>query len=45
LKIANRPARSNSTTGVISMNVQADRKCESFEIAKQPGVDVAVLDV
>lgn len=47
LKIADRPARRNRTEGVISLDVQADRKGEFFEFVHQPGVDVevAVLDV
>src|ERR1700674_5340304 len=47
LKVADRPARRNRTTGVIALDVQADRKGEFFKIVRQPGVDVevAVLDV
>lgn len=47
LKIADRPARRTSATGPISLDVQADRKGEFFEILRQPGVDaeIAVLDV
>ena len=47
LKVADRPARRTHTSGVISLDVQADRKGEFFEIVRQPGVDVevAVLDV
>ena len=47
LKIADRPARRTRTTGVIALDVQADRKGEFFEIVRRPGVDVevAVLDV
>jgi hypothetical protein len=47
LKIADRPARRARMSGVISLDVQADRKGEFFEIARQPGIDVevAVLDV
>ena len=47
LKIAARLARSNRTTGPISLDVQADRKGEFFEIVRQPGAEaeVAVLDV
>ena len=47
LKIADRMPGRNRTTGVISLDVQTDRKGEFFEITKQPGVDVevAVLDV
>ena len=45
LKVADRPARRAS--GVISLDVQADRKGEFFEIARQPGAEaeIAVLDV
>ena len=47
LKVADRPSRRNRTTGVISLDVQADRKGEFFEIVRQPGADaeIAVLDV
>src|SRR6059036_3967482 len=47
LKIADRPARRSRTSGVISLDVQADRKGEFFEIVKQPGAEaeIAVLDV
>jgi hypothetical protein len=47
LKIADRPARRTRTSGPISLDVQADRKGEFFEILYQPSVDVevAVLDV
>jgi hypothetical protein len=47
LKVADRPTRRNRTAGVISLDVQADRKGEFFEIARQPGADpeVAILDV
>ena len=47
LKVADRPARSNRTSGPISLDVQTDRKGEFFEITRQPGfdVEVAVLDV
>ena len=47
LKVADRPARRNRTSGVISLDVQADRKGEFFEIVRQPGAEaeVAVLDV
>ncbi len=47
LKIADRPARRNRTAGVVSLDVQADRKGEFFEIVRQPGaeVEIAVLDV
>ena len=47
LKFADRPARRSRTSGVISLDVQADRKGEFFEIVRQPGAEaeVAVLDV
>src|ERR1022692_4922418 len=45
LKFADPLAGRNRTTGVISLDVQADRKGEFFEIVRQPGVEVAVLDV
>jgi hypothetical protein len=45
LKVADRPTRRNRTSGVISLDVQADRKGEFFEIVRQAGAEVAVLDV
>jgi hypothetical protein len=47
LKIADRPVRRSRMTGPFSLDVQADRKGEFFEILCQPGADaeVAVLDV
>ena len=47
LKVADRPARRSRTPGVISLDVQADRKGEFFEIVRQPGAEaeIAVLDV
>jgi hypothetical protein len=47
LKVADRPTRRSHTSGVISLDVQADRKGEFFEIVRQPGAEaeVAVLDV
>ncbi|OAI48458.1 hypothetical protein AYO44_07005 [Planctomycetaceae bacterium SCGC AG-212-F19] len=42
LKVADRPARRFRTTGVISLDVQTDRKGEFFEIVRQPGADAAV---
>jgi hypothetical protein len=47
LKVADRPSRRTRTAGVISLDVQADRQGEFFEIVKQPGAaaEVAVLDV
>src|SRR5436309_10706821 len=47
LKVADRPSRRTRTAGVISLDVQADRRGEFFEIVRQPGADaeVTVLDV
>jgi hypothetical protein len=47
LKVADRPTRRSRTSGVISLDVQADRKGEFFEIVHQPGAEaeIAVLDV
>src|SRR5437870_9452182 len=47
LKVVDRPARRSRTSGVISLDVQADRKGEFFEIVRQPGseAEIAVLDV
>ena len=47
LKVADRPSRRNRTTGVVSLDVQADRKGEFFEIVRQPWAEaeIAVLDV
>jgi hypothetical protein len=47
LKVADRPSRRTRTSGVISLDVQADRKGEFFEIVRQPGAEaeIAVLDV
>ena len=47
LKVADRPSRRSRTSGAISLDMQADRKGEFFEIIRQPGaeVEVAVLDV
>ena len=45
LKVADRPTRRSRTPGVISLDVQADRKGEFFEIVRQAGAVVAVLDV
>jgi hypothetical protein len=47
LKIADRLPGRNRTTGVISLDVQTDRKGEFFKITRQLGVEVevAVLDV
>src|SRR5262245_1222855 len=47
LKVADRPSRRSRTAGVMSLDVQNDRKGEFFEIVRQPGAEaeVAVLDV
>jgi hypothetical protein len=47
LKVAERPTGRSRTAGVLSLDVQADRKGEFFEIVRQRGTDVevAVLDV
>jgi hypothetical protein len=47
LKVADSPSRRNRTAGAISLDVQADRKGEFFEIVRPVGADVevAVLDV
>ena len=47
LKVADHPTRSSRTSGVISLDVQSDRRGEFFEIVCQPGAEaeVAVLDV
>src|SRR6266480_1117039 len=47
LKVADRPTRRNRLAGVISLDVQTDRKGEFFEIVRQRGVEaeIAVLDV
>lgn len=47
LKVADRPSRRTRMAGVISLDVQADRKGEFFEIVKRPGAEaeIAVLDV
>src|SRR3954470_23835656 len=47
LKVAARPSRRTRTPGVISLDVQADRKGEFFEIVRRPGAEaeIAVLDV
>ncbi len=47
LKVADRPSRRFRTSGVISLDVQSDRRGEFFEIAKRPGaeVEVVILDV
>src|SRR6516165_6990414 len=47
LKIADRPSRRSRTVGVVSLDVQTDRKGEFFEILRQPDseAEIAVLDV
>jgi hypothetical protein len=47
LKLSDRPARRGRMAGVVSLDVQADRKGEFFEIVQQPGAEaeIAVLDV
>jgi hypothetical protein len=47
LKVTDRPSRRSRTAGVISLDVQTDRKGDFFEIVRQPdaAVEVAVLDV
>ena len=47
LKVADRPSWRSRTSGVISLDVQADRRGEFFEIVRPAGseAEVAVLDV
>jgi hypothetical protein len=45
LKIADHPTHRGRTTGAISLDVQADRKGEFFQIVRQPGADISVLNV
>jgi hypothetical protein len=47
LKVADHPTRRGRSGGVISLDVQTDRKGEFFEIVRPPGAEaeVAVLDV
>jgi hypothetical protein len=47
LKVTDRPTRRSLTAGVVSLDVQADRKGEFFEIVRPAGAEaeVAVLDV
>lgn len=47
LKIAETPTRRNRTSGPVSLDVQADRKGEFFEIFRAPDAEteIAVLDV
>src|SRR6202035_5735672 len=46
-RVPAQPARRSRTSGVVSLDVQTDRKGEFFEIAPQPGseAEIAVLDV
>jgi hypothetical protein len=47
LKVADRPSRRGRAPAAILLDVQADRKGEFFELARQPGAEaeVTVLDV
>jgi len=48
LKVADQPSRRfRSAAGVISLDIQSDRRGEFFEVAQPPGTDVevAVLDI
>ncbi len=47
LKVADRPSRRSRTSGVISLDVQTDRKGEFFEIVRPLGTEaeIAILDV
>ena len=47
LKVADRPSRRSRTAGVISLDVQTDRKGEFFQIARRPDAEaeVSLLDV
>ena len=47
LRVTDRPTRRRRSAGVISLDVQADRKGEFFEVVRQPGAEaeIAVLDV
>jgi hypothetical protein len=45
LKVADRAARRSRMSGVLSLAVQTDRKGEFFELVRQPGAEIAVLDV
>jgi hypothetical protein len=46
LKIAERPAhRARTTAGLVSLDVQADRRGEFFQIFQQPEAEISVLDV
>ena len=47
LKVADRPSRRTRTAGAVSLDVQADRAGEFFEIVRRPDADaeVVVLDV
>jgi hypothetical protein len=45
LKVADRPSRRTPTRGILSLDVQADRKGEFFEIVPWPEAEITVLDV
>jgi hypothetical protein len=47
LRVTDQPTRRNRTSGVVSLDVQADRKGEFFEIVRPPEseAEVTVLDV
>jgi hypothetical protein len=47
LKVTDQPTRRSRLAGVVSLDVQTDRKGEFFEVIEPPGADVAVevLDV
>jgi hypothetical protein len=47
LKVADRPSRLSRTAGVVTRDVQSDRKGEFFEVVRPPGTEaeIAVLDV
>ncbi len=47
LKVADRPSRRSRTSAAVSLDVQADRKGEFFEIAREPGAEaeIVVLDL
>src|SRR6516165_5349705 len=47
LKVADRPSRRNRTAGVISLDVQTDRKGEFFQIVRRldAEAEISVLDV
>jgi hypothetical protein len=47
VKISDRPTRRRPAVGMVSLDVQTDRKGEFFEVVRQPGAEaeIAVLDV